>query len=278
MRIEKEDVINFLAGFGSGPTSDAPVFPVDTIKTRMQARAGTASISLTSHLFRGFPLAMVGSALTFSTHWTIYEGSKRMLTPYAQKYHIWMPIVYACSVVNAQMIASCIRAPIETVKQQMQAGLFERTTDCIHSLAKQGGIKSFYNGYTSLLFKNIPYDVCEMTLYEVIRGKYMQKQGYTDLSQLKTREILSLGFCSSSITAWLTTPFDVVKTRMMLSAGKKYSVYTSVPRTMELIYKEEGIRALWSGAIARVIQVGINGALFFAAFEFYRQQLKRFFK
>ncbi|KAK8803873.1 hypothetical protein WA158_001567 [Blastocystis sp. Blastoise] len=268
MPIDKDDVINFIAGFGSGPTSDAPVFPVDTIKTRLQARAGTASISLTSHLFRGFPLAMLGSAFTFSTHWTIYEASKRTLTPIANKYHIWMPFVYACSVVNAQMIASCIRAPVETVKQQMQAGLYDRTIDCIKSLSKQGGIKAFYNGYASLLCKNIPYDVCEMTLYEVIRN----------LSQLKTTEILSLAFCSSSVTAWLTTPFDVVKTRMMLSAGKKYSVYTSVPGTMELIFKEEGLKALWSGAIARVVQVGVNGAIFFAAFEFYRQQLKRFIK
>ncbi len=89
---------------------------------------------------------------------------------------------------------------------------------------------------------------------------------------------MSVALCSSGITAYLTTPFDVCKTRMMLASGQGYTIYQSVPETLKAIWKEEGIRGLYSGAIARVIQVAINGAIFFGAFEEYRKYLNRVIK
>lgn len=91
-------------------------------------------------------------------------------------------------------------------------------------------------------------------------------------------QTMSVALCSSGITAYLTTPFDVCKTRMMLASGQGYTIYQSVPETLKAIWKEEGIRGLYSGAIARVIQVAINGAIFFGAFEEYRKYLNRVIK
>ena len=38
-------------------------------------------IAKNSKLFLGFGIAMVGSSLTYGTHWMIYEYFKRHLTP-----------------------------------------------------------------------------------------------------------------------------------------------------------------------------------------------------
>lgn len=97
-------------------------------------------------------------------------------------------------------------------------------------------------------------------------------------------ENMGVGFLSSGIASFITTPMDVVKTRMMLSASERGQQKLSVMQMFSKVYRvctavsdhtqEEGFRALFSGAVTRVVLVSTAGAVYFGAFEAYRKKMR----
>ncbi|CBK20319.2 uncharacterized protein [Blastocystis hominis] len=217
-------VVNLLAGMGAGPTSDIGLFPLDSLKTRMQSGSYAAKATEKPSLGRGIGIAMVGSSLTYGTHWTVYEYFKRHLSPLCQGNEAAIPFVSP----TAQIISSSIRCPFEVIKQHLQIGIFYDTK------CASGGVRAFYTGYKSLLYKSIPYDAIEMTLYEIFRKYYKRVFKTADDTSLVMS--VSSGYLSSGIAAFVTTPMDVVKTRMMLSAAER-NPETSVIQMFRKIYR-----------------------------------------
>lgn len=271
-KLGRIDLINLLAGMGAGPTSDIGLFPLDSLKTRMQSGSYAAKATEKPSLGRGIGIAMVGSSLTYGTHWTVYEYFKRHLSPLCQGNEAAVPFVYMFSASLAQIISSSIRCPFEVIKQHLQIGIFFDTKCAVRSIYRSGGVPAFYTGYKSLLYKSIPYDAIEMTLYEIFRKYYKRIFKTADDSSLVMS--VASGYLSSGIAAFVTTPMDVVKTRMMLSAAER-SPETSVIQMFRKIYRNEGLRGLYSGAFIRVMVVATAGAIYFAAFESYRGFLQR---
>ena len=133
-----------------------------------------------------------------------------------------------------------------------------------------------------------------MTLYEVFRIAYMKArvvnvlllnaQGIQHIEDVGLWETMIVGFFSSGISSFITTPMDVVKTRMMLSASEKNQKKLSFLQTFKKVYRvgivtrgdgqEEGFKALFSGAITRVVLVSTAGAVYFGAFEAYRKRMR----
>ena len=97
-------------------------------------------------------------------------------------------------------------------------------------------------------------------------------------------ENMGVGFVSSGIASFVTAPMDVVKTRMMLSASERGQQKLSVMQMFSKVYRvgtrivdhvqEEGFRALFSGAVTRVVLVSTAGAVYFGAFEAYRKRMR----
>lgn len=68
------------------------------------------------------------------------------------------------------------------------------------------------------------------------------------------------------VAAGVTTPLDVVKTRIMLASRngeKRKPIYT----ILYGIYKENGIKGVFAGFIPRVMWITIGGAIFFGSYD-----------
>ena len=92
---------------------------------------------------------MVGSSLTYGTHWMIYEYFKRHLTPMVHGNESLIPFVYMASasmgrkywitlIGLAQLLSSAIRSPFEVIKQHLQVGIFYNTKFAIKSIYRVG--------------------------------------------------------------------------------------------------------------------------------------------
>jgi len=80
---------------------------------------------------------------------------------------------------------------------------------------------------------------------------------------------------AGGIAAAITTPLDVVKTRVMLSqknpvgagGAPSSAYYSGIVPTFKRILAEEGPRALFSGVGPRVMWISIGGSIFLGVYE-----------
>ena len=78
---------------------------------------------------------------------------------------------------------------------------------------KTEGLGGFYVGYYATLVRDVPYTMLELGLYENVKN-YLKKLRKGKSLTMKD-EIFAAAF-AGGISAFVTTPFDVVKTRIML--------------------------------------------------------------
>lgn len=73
---------------------------------------------------------------------------------------------------------------------------------------------------------------------------------------------------AGAIAAGLTTPLDVVKTRIMLDRHPAQGdVNRKILPTLRHIFVNEGPKALFSGFIPRTLWIGLGGFVFLGTFE-----------
>ena len=86
--------------------------------------------------------------------------------------------------------------------------------------------------------------------------------------ELTSAQTIGIGALSGAIAAVLTTPADVIKTRIMtLPAGQSFSFGQMV---LEIAQKE-GFAAFFKGALARSLWIAPVGAMNFAGYELAKQ-------
>lgn len=70
------------------------------------------------------------------------------------------------------------------------------------------------------------------------------------------------------MSAAITTPLDVVKTRIMLADKKDFDprALRALPM-LKLVYKEGGMRGLFAGFVPRVVWITLGGYIFFGMYD-----------
>jgi solute carrier family 25 S-adenosylmethionine transporter 26 len=75
------------------------------------------------------------------------------------------------------------------------------------------------------------------------------------------------GSVAGSVAASITTPLDVVKTRLMLGKDAAGVAYKGTVDTFMRVYREEGPKRLFSGVGPRTMWIGIGGFVYFGMYE-----------
>ena len=104
-----------------------------------------------------------------------------------------------------------------------------------------------------------------MVAYEQLKKaatKYSKEKRGKDLEPWET---IAVGALSGAIAACLTTPADVLKTRLMTSAVGEKTL--PIEKLFTKMLQEEGIGSLFKGALPRALWIAPLGALNFAGYE-----------
>lgn len=165
-----------------------------------------------------------------------------------------------------EIMACMIRVPAEVIKQRTQAGVLgEKATSMtnfkylIQNKSGEGVIRGLYRGWNSTIFREIPFTIIQFPLYEKLKSLWSQYEGGNSISLAKGA---ICGSIAGGIAAAITTPLDVIKTRIMLNT-------TSIS-TMELVkdmVKVEGYRVFLSGIGPRTCWISAGGAIFLGCYE-----------
>ena len=139
-------------------------------------------------------------------------------------------------------MACLVRVPTENVKQKMQAGLHNSASATVTSILKTRGPLGFYSGYLTTVMREIPFSFIQFPIYEALKAKWASRRG----GRLESYEAAACGSVSGAIAAGVTTPIDVVKTRIMLGKARYiFSRLVNAPGELHCWYSSSLLRLLF---------------------------------
>ena len=110
----------------------------------------------------------------------------------------------------------------------------------------------------------VPFSALYFPAYNHLKRDYF---GEGPNKRLGVLQLLTAGAIAGMPAAYLTTPCDVIKTRLQVEARKGDTKYTSLRHCAATVYKEEGIQAFFKGGAARVLRSSPQFAFTLAAYE-----------
>ncbi|EKV12717.1 Mitochondrial carrier protein, putative [Penicillium digitatum PHI26] len=238
----------WVAGAFAAVVVDFIVYPFDTLKTRVQSpdyekvfKDARTGIVRRNVLFRGLYQGIW--SVVFSTipasgaFFTTYEAVKSIILCLPFTHSLPAPVMHGIASSSGE-IASCLMlTPAEVLKQN---------TQMIHSSQENKAAMwivlsrfrrhpwRLWNGYTALVGRNLPTTALQFPLFEYVRAHLIDRwrqrkaaRNNTDrpLSEHSDQLVERAGLTgiaaafSGTVAATVTTPIDVIKTRVMLSAG-----------------------------------------------------------
>lgn len=137
-------------------------------------------------------------------------------------------------------VAAClIRVPVEVVKQRTQAS---RKTSSWYNLTQtlnSQGIRGLYRGYFTTVMREIPFSLIQFPLWEFLKKSWAQSSG---VNRIDPWQSTICGAFSGGFSAFLTTPLDVAKTRIILAEKESRMASGNVIYAIRTIYKEKQVR------------------------------------
>ncbi|KAK6361392.1 hypothetical protein TWF730_005124 [Orbilia blumenaviensis] len=224
----------------------------------------------------------------------------------------------------ARTIAATVIAPMELFKTRLQAAshpkpgshaaaessvsTFRQTIDSVRGMVAQQGVASLWRGLMLTLWRDVPFSGIYWWGYETARA-FLAEERYgrvhhlgpierhraLDSDELAKEEDKATfidsflaGASSGAVAAFVTTPFDVGKTRRQVwraagdAAGGPSATATatmssegSMPKVLAEIYGHEGIRGLFRGCIPRMLKVAPACAIMISSYEIGKKAAMR---
>lgn len=172
-------------------------------------------------------------------------------------------------------IAACaVRVPTEVVKQRAQAGVQSSSSAALRAILSQrarigatGVARELYRGWSITVMREVPFTVIQFPLWEGMKA-YRRGDAPGPGEHVSAWESGLFGSLAGAVAAGVTTPLDVLKTRMML-AKERIGI---VPLAKEILHRE-GPRAFMAGLGPRIIWISIGGAVFLGSYQWASNKL-----
>eukprot|EP00873_Tetraselmis_striata_P012202 jgi/Tetstr1/432466/TSEL_021842.t1 len=263
-----------LAGAMASGSTTFTLHPLDTLKTRLQASKG-ASATLRSvvasvpeiglvGLYRGIVPATVGSAASHGVRTGVFELTLRLLKTVAGGALELQATGLASGV--GTLCGTAFRIPCEVLKQRLQVGAHANAGEALRVATRESGVAGLFRGTVATMAREVPFYVFGMMGYQALKKLFSGEMlgGPGCKRELSSTETVATGALAGAIASILTTPADVMKTRIMtLPAGQSFQIGKMVID----IAQREGFAAFFKGAVPRMFWIAPLGAMNFAGYE-----------
>ncbi|MCJ1398416.1 S-adenosylmethionine transporter [Xylographa trunciseda] len=258
-----------IAGALAGTTVDLSLYPIDTLKTRLQSSAGFASSGGFRGIYAGVGSALIGSAPGAALFFVTYEASKSYFhfhttSPATAK---WVdPLTHMAAASLGEVAACAVRVPTEVVKQRAQAVQFHSSFAALQAILGQrrtvgvvGVWRELYRGWGVTVLREVPFTMIQFPLWEGLKEWRRRRTGREGISALESG---LFGSVAGAVAAGVTTPLDVLKTRMMLAREK-----VGAGEMAGMMLRDGGVGVFFKGMGPRVVWISIGGAVFLGSYQ-----------
>ncbi|KHJ32981.1 putative mitochondrial carrier [Erysiphe necator] len=285
-----ESIHHFGLGSIAGAFGAFVVYPIDLVKTRMQNQRSTrvgqmlyknsldcAKKVIKNEGFRGLYSGvlpqLVGVAPEKAIKLTVNDLARSFFSTKEGKIRIYQELISGGMAGSCQVIFT---NPLEIVKIRLQVqGEVAKTINSAPPrsavwIIRNLGLVGLYKGASACLLRDVPFSAIYFTGYNHLKRDFF---GESQTQSLKIYQLLMAGAIAGMPASYLTTPCDVIKTRLQVEVRKGETSYNSLRHCAKTIYQQEGLRAFFKGGPARVLRSSPQFGFTLAAYEFLQKLL-----
>ncbi|XP_058609139.1 electrogenic aspartate/glutamate antiporter SLC25A13, mitochondrial isoform X4 [Onychostoma macrolepis] len=262
-----ESAYRFALGSVAGAVGATAVYPIDLVKTRMQNQRSSGSFmdelmyknsfdcfkKVVRYegffgLYRGLVPQLLGVAPEKAIKLTVNDFVRGKTMQKDGRVPLPAEIMAGGCAGGSQVIFT---NPLEIVKIRLQVAGEITTGPRVSALSviRDLGFFGLYKGAKACFLRDIPFSAIYFPCYAHTKAALTDEDGRVGPGRL-----LLAGALAGMPAASLVTPADVIKTRLQVAARAGQTTYNGLIDCFWKILQEEGPRAFWKGAGARVFR------------------------
>ncbi|XP_073970179.1 mitochondrial iron transporter mitoferrin isoform X1 [Rhodnius prolixus] len=265
---------HMMAGAMAGILEHCVMYPLDSVKTRMQSLTTATPYSIRQVMarmvaqegllrpIRGMQIVVMGAGPAHALYFSSYEYLKEL---YTARFNFNNTLAYGTAGVAATLLHDGVMTPTDVVKQRMQMhnSPYKSIIDCIRKVYKSEGVVAFYRSYTTQLTMNVPFQSIHFVVYETAQNLSNPTRDYNPKAHVVS------GAMAGGVAAAVTTPLDVCKTLLNTQSEGKVHV-DGLLNAVKMVYKMGGPLGFFKGLSARVVYQMPSTAICWSTYEFMK--------
>ncbi|KAI8971066.1 mitochondrial carrier domain-containing protein [Pilobolus umbonatus] len=275
---------NAIAGALAGIGEHCIMYPIDSIRTRMQVvtelnkqyrDASHKQWSKQRHLWRGVYSVILGAGPAHAVHFTTYEFCKEeftklLSTASTPSLNISNQLLAAGAAGGiATFSHDLLMTPFDVLKQRMQLtdSTYRSVRECAKQVYRSEGIKAFYISFPTTLSMSIPFQTIQFATYDFCRHQLDPQGTYNPKIHMLS------GAISGALASSLTTPLDVIKTLLQTRGSSTDPIIrhaSGLKEAASIIYTRYGIRGFFRGFRPRILTNMPSTAISWSVYEYFK--------
>lgn len=265
-----------LAASAAGAVAaEVVTLPTDVVKTRLQVQTklGVNGMQYTGvincfskiiasegvpALWKGFTPAVVRQVCYTGFAMVLYEPVRNLVTTQGETPTFGQRLLAGGA---SGAISISIFNPTEVIKTQLQSSQTKKSmVTMTKEIWRNDGIVGFWSGVKPNIARTFLVNAAELGTYDHAKSLIVPYTGDNIWGHLGASSVAGV------TSAVVSTPADVVKTRLMNQAGKQHA-YNGMFHATRTILKEEGGMAFYKGFVPIIVRKILWCASFFVTYE-----------
>ena len=135
---------SLVSGGTAGLAAHIALFPLDTIKTRLQSKHSFQAAGGFRNIYSGIGLVALASAPQHALFFCTYETIKKVAKK--ERRGEDSAAIHFVAASLAEIVGCLVKVPVEVVKQRRQAGISTSNSLIVRQTLKKEGVRGLYRG------------------------------------------------------------------------------------------------------------------------------------
>jgi len=280
-------MLDFVLGGVSAAISKTAVAPIERIKLLLQTQDANAKITADkkykgivdclvrvpkeegfSAFWRGNLANVIRYFPTQALNFAFKDTYKKIFCPFNPKTDFWkfffgnlasggaagatsLMVVYPLDFARTRLAADVGKGPAERQ--------FSGLVDCLTKIKKSDGLKGLYQGFGVSVLGIIIYRACYFGGYDTLK-RVLFKSDTSIFFKFLVAQVVT------GMSGLVSYPLDTVRRRLMMQSGRKDVMYTGTFDCVRKVFKDEGGRAFFKGALSNILR-GMGASLVLVLYD-----------
>jgi len=268
--------LDFALGGVSAAVSKTAVAPIERVKLLLQTQAANKKLAGDkaykgimdvfirvpkeegiSAFWRGNLANVIRYFPTQALNFAFKDTYKKIFCPYNPKTEFWKFFFGNLASGGAAGATSLMFVyPLDFARTRLAADVgkgaadrqFNGLVDCINKVRAVDGVKGLYQGFGVSVLGIIAYRACYFGGYDTAKRTLLSDPKTSVLFKFLVAQVVT------TISGIISYPLDTVRRRLMMQSGQKEVLYRGTADCFAKIYKNEGGKAFFKGALSNIFR------------------------